>query len=303
MYPQFAQYLVDVVRHLQEDEGIPIGWLSPINEPQWDWLMQNGQEGCHYEPDEAAAMTKELIKVVKENDLDVKISVFESGEWKKSTDYIDNLLGDPEIAPHLDHLAIHSYWSDSLDKERLIRYMDKNYPGIPIEMTEWTEMEQGRDVRMDSALLLANTIYQDLTIGRVISWQYWIAVSKYNFHDGLLYIALNDHEITETKRLWAMGNYSRFVRPGYQLVGVESSLPRLKTTAFQSSDGSQFVVVIINNGEGSATVSINGLPEDFDQMTAYQTSAELDLAEIISGAVLEVFTFAPKSVTTFVYQK
>ena len=58
MYPQFAQYLVDVVEHLQDDEGIPIGWLSPINEPQWDWLMQNGQEGCHFEPDEAAALTK-----------------------------------------------------------------------------------------------------------------------------------------------------------------------------------------------------------------------------------------------------
>jgi O-glycosyl hydrolase len=34
MYPQFAQYLVDVIRHLQKEEGIPIGWLSPINEPQ-----------------------------------------------------------------------------------------------------------------------------------------------------------------------------------------------------------------------------------------------------------------------------
>ncbi len=238
MYPQFAQYLVDVVRHLQEDEGVPIGWLSPINEPQWDWMVQNGQEGCHYEPDEAAAMTKELIRAVQENDLDVKISVFESGEWKRSNEYIDELLGDPEIAPYLDHLAIHSYWSDSLDKERLIRYMDKNYPGIPIEMTEWTEMEQGRDIRMDSALMLANTIYQDLTIGQVISWQYWIAVSKYNFHDGLLYVAINDHEITQTKRLWAMGNYSRFVRPGYQRVGAESSLPSLKTTAFQSPDGS-----------------------------------------------------------------
>ena len=33
MYAEFADYLVDVVRHLQEDEGIPIEWLSPINEP------------------------------------------------------------------------------------------------------------------------------------------------------------------------------------------------------------------------------------------------------------------------------
>ena len=303
MYPQFAQYLVDVVRHLQEDEGIPIGWLSPINEPQWDWMKQNGQEGCHYEPDEAAAMTRELIKVVQENNLDVKISVFESGEWKKSTDYIDNLLGDSEIAPHLDHLAIHSYWSDSLDKERLIRFMDKNYPGIPIEMTEWTEMEQGRDIRMDSALLLANTIYQDLTIGQVISWQYWIAVSKYNFHDGLLYVALNGPRDYRNQTSVGHGKLQSFCAPRISTRGSRQQSTQIKATAFQSPDDSTFVIVLINNGDQTATVSLNGFPDDFEQMIAYQTSKELDLAEIFAGAAPEVFTFAPKSVTTFVYQK
>ena len=235
--------------------------------------------------------------------MNVKISVFESGEWKKSTDYIDELLGDPDIAQHLGHLAIHSYWSDRLDKERLIRYMDQNYPNMPIEMTEWTEMEQGRDIRIDLGLLLANTIYEDLTVGRVISWQYWIAVSKYNFHDGLIYVSLNDHEITETKRLWAMGNFSRFVRPGYQLVETESSRPYLKTTAFQSPDGSQLVVVVINNGEEELIVTINGIPDDFIQVSAYQTSQKNNLEDVFSGEVTENFTFGPKSVTTQIFQK
>ncbi len=302
MYPQFAQYLVDVVKHLQEDEGIPIGWLSPINEPQWDWIVNNGQEGCHYEPAEAAAMTRALIQAVRENELDVKISVFESGEWKKSNDYIDALLGDPEIAPHLDHLAIHSYWSDGYDKERLIRYLDQNYPGIPIEMTEWTEMEQGRDIRIDSGLLLANTVYEDLTIGRVISWQYWIAVSKYNFHDGLVYVSLNDHEITETKRLWALGNFSRFIRPGYQRVGAESDLAYIKTAAFQAPDSSNLVLVVINNKNQPAALALEGIPASFSQLDAYETSQENDLALIFSGPAADALTFAPKSVTTLVFQ-
>ena len=303
MYAQYAQYLVDVVRHLQEDEGIPIGWLSPINEPQWDWILDGGQEGCHYEPDEVAAVTKEVIRAVQANDLDVKISVFEAGEWWKSTKaYLDPLLGDPEIAPYLDHLAVHSYWSDAYDKERLMAYLDKNYPGIPVEMTEWTQMEQGRNIRMDSALVLANTMHEDLTIGRVTSWQYWVAVSKYNFHDGLLYVALNDHEVTETKRLWAMGNYSRYIRPEFQRVGAESSLPWMKTTAFVSPDGAQLVVVVINNDDAAATLNLSGIPTEFQQMSVYQTSAELDLAEIFAGEASQTFTFAPESVTTLVYQ-
>jgi O-glycosyl hydrolase len=264
--------------------------------------MQNGQEGCHYEPDEAAGLTKALIQAVQENDLDVKISVFESGEWKNSTEYIDQLLGDPEIAPHLDHLAIHSYWSSIDDKERLVRYLDQHYPDFPIEMTEWTEMEQGRDIRMDSALLLANTIYEDLTIGRVITWQYWIAVSKYNFHDGLIYVALNDHEITETKRLWAMGNYSRYVRPGYVRIAAESSVPRLRATAFLSPDQAKLVMVVINNDGNAVSVSLDP-PANFSQVAAFQTSKELDLAEIYDGVTPEVFTFAPESVTTLQFQK
>jgi O-glycosyl hydrolase len=303
MYSQFAQYLVDVVRHLQQDEDIPIGWVSPINEPQWDWSEANGQEGCHYEPDEVAAMTKELIRAVRENDLDVKVSVFESGEWKNSTDYIDVLLGNPEIAPFLDHLAIHSYWSSIDDKQRLNRFLDENYPAIQLEMTEWTEMEQGRDIRMDSALLLANTIYEDLTVGQVISWQYWIAVSKYNFHDGLIYVALNDHEITETKRLWALGNYSRYIRPGYMRVGAESDLVRLRTTAFQSPDHSQLVVVVINNDSQTATVSLSGISGTYSQIKAYETSQENNFMDIYTGTAPETFTFAPESVTTLVYQK
>jgi len=302
MYAEFADYLVDVVRHLEEDEGIPIEWLSPINEPQWNWSDENGQEGCHYKPGEVAAMTKVLIQAVDAAGLDVKISVFESGEWKNSTDYVDALLGDPEIAPYLDHLAIHSYWSDGDDKARLIRYLEKNYPGVPVEMTEWTEMEQGRDIRMDSGLLLANTVYEDLTIGRVISWQYWIAVSKYNYHDGLIYVSLNDHEITETKRLWTLGNFSRYIRPGYRMVGAESDLPRLRTTAFQSPDGSELVVVVINNDEQAVTMGLSGIPGEYSQAAAYETSKELNLVEIFSGDRQETFEFAPESVTTLVFR-
>jgi O-glycosyl hydrolase len=181
--------------------------------------------------------------------------------------------------------------------------MDQNYPDIPIEMTEWTEMEQGRDIYIDSGMVLANTIQDDLTIGHVVSWQYWIAVSKYNFHDGLIYVSVNDHEITDTKRLWVMGNYSRFVRPGYQRMAVESDLSTLRATAFRSPDGSKLVLVLINNDDQDAFVHLTGLPLGYDRVTAYQTSKELNLSEIFTGETRSEFTFAPKSVTTFVYQK
>ena len=41
-YDDFAKYVFDVVEHFRA-EGVPISYVSPINEPQWEW--KNGQEG------------------------------------------------------------------------------------------------------------------------------------------------------------------------------------------------------------------------------------------------------------------
>ena len=92
-------------------------------------------------------------------------------------------------------------------------------------MTEWCEMVGGRDSGMDSALVLARTVHSDLTIANAAAWQYWIAVSRYDYRDGLLYtdyVGPGDEEsLHETQRLWALGNYSRFLRPGARRIGAE----------------------------------------------------------------------------------
>ena len=66
------------------------------------------------------------------------------GEWKSSDVYIEKLASDPEVWDALPHLSIHSYWSKRADKERFMNYMQKNHPGKPLWMSEWTEMQEGR---------------------------------------------------------------------------------------------------------------------------------------------------------------
>lgn len=46
-YLPFAKYCLDVTEHFVE-EGLPVKYLSPVNEPLWKWT--GGQEGCHYKP-------------------------------------------------------------------------------------------------------------------------------------------------------------------------------------------------------------------------------------------------------------
>jgi O-glycosyl hydrolase len=58
-YDDFAKYDMDVTEHFIS-EGIPVKFISPINEPQWDWF--EGQEGCHYEPSKIAGVYRAFLE-------------------------------------------------------------------------------------------------------------------------------------------------------------------------------------------------------------------------------------------------
>jgi O-glycosyl hydrolase len=79
MVDDYSAYLVDVLDHLRNHEGIPVGWISPINEPQWAW--RGGQEGCHYTPDECMEVMRSLMQAIDASGMPVKISGIESGSW------------------------------------------------------------------------------------------------------------------------------------------------------------------------------------------------------------------------------
>lgn len=305
MYGEFSQYLVDVVRHLREDEGIPVDWISPINEPQWNWSDKNGQEGSHYGPNEVLELTRVLLQTLDKGQLDdVQLSLFESGEWKSSDVYIEKLASDPQVWAALPHLSIHSYWSTRADKERFMKYFQKHHPDKPLWMSEWTEMQEGRDAGMESALLMAATIHDDLTIANVTSWQYWIAVSKYQYRDGLIYVDPLDHAVHQTKRLWVLGNYSRFVRPGFVRLETQGGSETLLVSAYRSADDQRWVLVAVNLANQPAHLeleAVNGqLPTQVEQ---FETSEQSDLAALRSGLAQDTWVAAPLSVTTLVLNR
>ena len=50
------------------EKGVPVKYISPINEPQWSWGGDwVGQEGCHYEPEQALAVFKVFAQKIKES--------------------------------------------------------------------------------------------------------------------------------------------------------------------------------------------------------------------------------------------
>ena len=105
----------------------------------------------------------------------------------------------------------------------------------------------------------------------------------------------------ETKRLWALGNFSRFVRPSSQRIGAESDHDKLHTTAFFAPDQSELIVVAINNDADALTMALAGVPEEYGHVEVFETSADHDLTETFADTSPSNFVFSPKSITTLVF--
>ncbi len=225
-YRAFTRYCLDCAEHFLA-EGIPVRYLSPVNEPVWFWV--GGQEGCHYRP----WQVRRLLRVfVKEMDLrpalrDLRLSAAENGDirWFNKT-YCRLLLNDPLIRTRLDAVDTHSYFvtPNKLLKKfignrlpfvrRYRRWMDRHFPDVPLKTSEWTHMKGGRDYGMDSALEQTKIMLEDLTLLNVSSWQLWIALSNVDYCDGLIYENDADGTFELTKRYFAFGHFSKFIEPG-----------------------------------------------------------------------------------------
>jgi glucuronoarabinoxylan endo-1,4-beta-xylanase len=136
-------------------------------------------------------------------------------------------------------------------------------------------------------------------VGEASAWLWWWYRALGDTNEGLL---LADG--TVAKRQWTLGNYSKFIRPGYTRVDIAGAIPEgIEPTAFVGADGTVVVVVVNHNTSAvELPISINGgtIPSS---VTPNVTSATDDLAEKAALTVTNgTFTasLGATSVTTFV---
>ena len=186
-------------------------------------------------------------------------------------DSTDTYLGDTPNVPRL--MAGHSYWTNTpLEALRSIRMQLKDTLdkyNVQFWQTETCIMGNdeeiggggGYDRTMKTALYVARIIHHDIVYAGARSWQWWRAVGG-DYKDGLLREFSNregtDGRVVDSKLLWALGNYSRFVRPGATRIGItatdktgravtegDTDRTGLMCTAYRNADGS-WVMVVVN---------------------------------------------------------
>lgn len=301
-YLPFAKYCLDVTEHFVL-EGLPVKYLSPINEPFWIWT--GGQEGCHYSPRQAGRVMRIFAKELKKRPKlsAVKLSGVENGDirWFNKS-YTRNLLKYPEVRDCIDAVDLHSYFlyqplpffNDRIKfLKRYRKWMDKHYPDMPIKMSEWTHMVGGKNPHMDSALETVKVMIEDFTLLGVTSWQHWIACSHYDYHDGLIYLDIENKSFETTKRLYVTGNFSKYIPLGASRVEVNCDDDDIMLVAFENKE--KTVLVIVNPTEKEKNYEL-----PCDALTAV-TNNEKNLEESNVHAN-ECIAITPESVTTVVFK-
>lgn len=337
-YNDFADYLTHILVHFKH-EGIPFDYISPVNEPQWDWAKNNNQEGSPYHNDEIKQIIKALDSSIQANHLETKIEIPEAAQinflYDGNRDGRDHQIqsffgpnsGINSVKSLAHKVAAHSYFTtwptDKMIQQRqeLWQIIQQTDPSLQYWMSEYCILANneeikggGRNLGIDPALYVARLIHYDLTVAHASSWQWWLAVSPYDFKDGLVYIDKNQQNgrVYDSKMLWALGNYSRFIRPGAVRVGVSRSddkspvqnINGLMSSAYLDQQNNQVIIVAVNYSKNDKKISfkLKGLDNDqaVAKLTPYVTSADKSLEAGPQVTTDGALTVSARSITTFV---
>jgi len=168
----------------------------------------------------------------------------------------------------------------------------------------------GRDLSIDTALDVARVIHYDLALCNASAWQWWTAVSPENYKDGLIYTDYRNPGDPETiypsKALWALGHFSKFIRPGAQRIRMDGAdqINALLGSAYKDRNTGTLTAVFLNLSETPAKVRLNatGLPcrKTIRTFTPYTTSNAPgdDLKEQPQVAAGQPYTIPPRSIVT-----
>jgi glucuronoarabinoxylan endo-1,4-beta-xylanase len=297
-YDDWAWRFVTYVQNAA-DHGVPIYAVSVQNEPDFapPW------EGCIYNPQQLTDMTRSLggaFAWANQNGYLPNPPMIIYGDvanWPGLWDYTSALEADPEALSYVARYAAHIYGGVSAPQSQ----------ARPVWMSEG-ETEDAFDPSMTNGLVIANAIAESLYTGYATTFHYWYLINPNDNNQGLLGNNASQDPSqwtnpTPTKRYYVMGNFSKFVRPGFVRTYVDRWPNGSLIVPFVDPATGNQVVVAVNptNSDIQMGLYFGGTAPTW--VTPYVTSDDYDLnpggVYTVSGGRIDV-DLPPRSVTTFV---
>jgi glucuronoarabinoxylan endo-1,4-beta-xylanase len=291
-YQDWADQLASFAQSMS-DAGTPLMMLSAQNEPNYTTTQW---ETCTWSAEALVTFVRDHLGPALA-DVGVSTPVLgpETQDWKTLAGYANPLLEDEIANGYIGAIATHGY-----GKTKAFSYPAPAENGKEFWLTEIDDgAPEGTafDPGMASGLTVAKLIHEALTVASVNAWHYWWITGNGPSNgaitaDGVL-----------TRRAYVMGNFSKFVRPGFVRVEATAS-PQLNvfTSAFRDEAGTRVAIVAINANATDIAQRFVVAGGSVDAVIPWITSDELALApqaqvELVDGAF--DFVLPPSSVTTF----
>ncbi|PLW86160.1 glycoside hydrolase family 30 protein [Halioglobus japonicus] len=249
-------------------------------------------------------------RVALDDDLhkDLYGKVYQGGMNKEGEgsfrNYFTEFLGDPQMQSLLGNkVSLHGYFSEQGElqlgplRDAMMENLSRYSPSPRVWMSEYCVLGGPGDVRdfdghgFDAedyhlAEHIARIIHRDFTRLNVTAWFWWLALTPYDYKDGLIQVAddLDAGSVKPSKVFWALGQYSRFIRPGYERVAAPGfdDVHGLMASAYRSPENKRLVVVVVNAGDQSQSLSLEYQNLPAERAVAlpkiYKTDATSNLA-------------------------
>ena len=305
-YGLYATWLANYVLSLKQNDNITLDALSLQNEPNectsYDSAVWNAQEIDTF-------VAGNLGPTLATNNLTTLLFVPEGSGYNQMS-LGSTCGGDPSCNQYVGGVNWHDYDANLSGTNTIAA---DPYPTYwPAGKKYWeTEAscgpgfgpnfcESGFNTDITDALDWAAVIDQRIAVDGANAWLYWWLIDSNSTDDQ----GLMSSNGTVAQRAYVLGQYSRFVRPGYFRIDA-THLPNanVSVSAYQNLPTNTLVIVATNysSAEAALTVNITNAPA-FSTLTPYTTSATLGLAQQPSISISSnSFTYAlpPNSITTF----
>ena len=315
----FAAYLAQVMLYYKEHYGVHFQSISPMNEPNtayWEAFSPK-QEGCHVSSGESqSAVLLAMQKALQEKGLDDILLV---GTDETSTVLALNSFNklSAEAKAALSRIDTHTYKIGKMEELQALAV--ENGKNLWMSEVDGDATLGKNSGEMGAALWLANKMISDIQSLMPSAWILWQGIDNHVSTEGYmgnqdfgmpdlsrgywgLTVVDHDHEeIHLTKKYYAFGQLSRYIRPGYRILNLGGK----GMLAAYTEEEHKLVIVAVNVEERDVEVGFSLESFRYDGGTArvIRTSQSENWAELpaipVQADMLRA-TLAPYSVTTFV---
>jgi glucuronoarabinoxylan endo-1,4-beta-xylanase len=299
-YRDYANYLAQYIKDIKNNYGVELYAISIQNEPD----LETDYESCLWNGEQFRTFIREDLRLVfAANSITTKVMMPESagGNQTNLNSLAYPTLNDSYAAAGVNIIATHLY---GIEPYAYSLPADKEYWETEISDFADCPTPPCYDATMTSGLKYAELIHNCLTIARMNAFHYWwLAPMPGDGNQGLIHwTGPNIYEIP--KRTYCLGNFSKFIRPGYYRVAATAQpTTNVFVSAYKNESTGDFVIVAINKNTSSITQKFVLNNFTAGTVTPWITSGALNLAQQgsigVSGNAFS-YTLPAQSVCSFV---